>query len=111
NFDEEPSAQALHPDWVERATFSYSVREDEDDPSWEIYDPIRPLGSRKSAKDDVIGMVHVEVTTRSLARLLGAFWKLTLAGALASVVLLIMTLSYFLRRTVTQERRLKRAEH
>ncbi len=112
NFDEEPSAQALHPDWVERATFSYSVGEDEDDPSWEIYVPIRPLGARKNEKnkDDVLGMVHVEVTTRSLARLLGAFWKLTLAGALASVVLLIMTLSYFLRRTVGQERRLKRAE-
>jgi len=114
NFDEEPSAQALHPDWVERATFSYSVGEDEDDPSWEIYVPIRPLGARKNDKDkdkdDVLGMVHVEVTTRSLARLLGAFWKLTLAGALASVVLLIMTLSYFLRRTVGQERRLKRAE-
>jgi signal transduction histidine kinase len=111
NYDEEPSAQALHPEWVDRPTFSYSPGENEDDPYWDIYVPIRPVGATKNKADDVLGMVHVEVTTRSLTRLLGGFWKLTLAGALASVVLLIITLSYFLRRTMGQERRLKRAEH
>jgi len=71
---------------------------------WEIWAPI--MGRKKNA----IGVVRIEVSLQNAASLVGAMRKVMLLGGLASIVLLILALSYFLRKTIANDRLLREAE-
>ena len=58
----------------------------------------------------MLGAVHLLLSTRTIAHLTQAFWKITGAAAVVSVVILILVLSVFLRKTVANERKLRAAE-
>jgi len=87
-FDEIPTAEIRH----------------EDDRSyWEVVYPI---------KDErrVIGYLHAEVSLQLANQIVGLFSKIALGASLLSLALLIGLLSYYLRRMIENERRLRIAE-
>jgi signal transduction histidine kinase len=77
---------------------------------WKIQVPIRITYKSKKMPPKVIGMVHVLVSMRSIERILGTVWRVTGGAAAINVVILIFALNYFLRKTIRNERLLKKAE-
>jgi len=83
----------------------------EDDSShWRIIYPIRIGTAGKKTAVKTIGMIHLLVSTRSVERILSTLWRVTAAGGVVSMVILIVALTHFLRRTVENERLLRKAE-
>jgi signal transduction histidine kinase len=54
--------------------------------------------------------VHVVISTQTVSRLLGTFWQITGSAAIVSIVITIFMLNFFLRKTISNERLLRRAE-
>jgi signal transduction histidine kinase len=77
---------------------------------WNIEVPIRQGGHPTHAPLKVLGMVRVQISTNMVTRVLGTLWKITGIAAGVSVVILIFSLNYFLRKTIANERLLRRAE-
>ncbi len=95
---------------VEKATADFG-HDEEGVGSWDIRVPIQKEQfhpSKTPAK--VLGVVHLVITTRTVNRLLEAYWKITSMAAAFSVVILILVLNFFLRKTVLNERLLRKAE-
>lgn len=77
---------------------------DDDSGYWEVWSPI------KNRRGQLLGAVRMEISLRSAAGLSRAVWKVTaLAGAI-SLLLLLASLSYFLRKTIQNDRKLRLAE-
>jgi signal transduction histidine kinase len=70
---------------------------------WEIWAPV--IRGKKS-----LGVVRVEVSLQNEAGLERAVQKIMLLAGLANIVLLLAALSYFLRKTITNDRLLRAAE-
>lgn len=105
NIEEDPNSPQLVPVIPERV--ASALHEDESGARyWEVQVPILTGGRQGKT----IGMVNLAITTRSINRLVDAFWKITAVGAMASVVILIVTLNFFLKKTIANERRLRAAE-
>lgn len=88
------------------------TRQGEDDEgitTWEIQVPIRRPSVGKTTPK-LHGIVRVVATTKTVHRLLEAFWRITGAAAIVSVIILVLVLSFFLRKTFLNERLLRRAE-
>lgn len=96
--------------FVEKPTAEFR-RDEEGVGLWDVKVPIRREGANVKSLGKVIGMVHVVVSTKTVNRLLATFSKITGLAALVSVVILILVLSFFLRKTVSNERRLRQAEN
>ena len=71
---------------------------------WEIWAPIK-------GKKNVHGLVRCEISLQSAFSLVKAVWKVMGLAAIANIVLLIIVLSYFLRKTITNDRKLRVAEY
>lgn len=110
NVEEDPAAASLGPSLVEKVTYEFK-RDEEGMSFWHIKVPIRQGGQSARVPGRVVGMVHVLVSTKSVARLMDTFWKITAVAAAISVVVLILVLSYFLRKAVSNERLLRLAEN
>lgn len=82
---------------------------DEDFRYWKIVVPIFSSAAKRSNK--MIGMVQVWVSTRTVARVLDRIWQITGVGAILSIVTLVVVLSYFLRKTLSNEKLLRKTEH
>lgn len=78
---------------------------------WRILVPIRQKPISRKAPSKVLGVVHLLVSNRSVDRALDTLWWVTGVGAAVSVVTLIFTLNYFLRKTIANEKRLRQAEN
>jgi len=72
---------------------------------WEIIFPIRDKSHRRP-----IGFIHAEVSLQLVGQIVGTFSQIAFLGALISTGLLIGLLSYYLRRMIENERRLRKAE-
>jgi signal transduction histidine kinase len=70
---------------------------------WEIWSPV--ISHKKT-----IGVVRVEVSLQNAAGLERAVQKIMILAGLANFVLLLAALSYFLRKTITNDRLLRAAE-
>ncbi|MEW6056134.1 MAG: ATP-binding protein [Bdellovibrionota bacterium] len=79
------------------------LKEDSDRRFWAIFYPIK---ERKK----VLGYVHAEVSLQLVDQVVGIFSKLAFLGAFLAIALLIGLLSYYLRRMIENERKLRRAE-
>jgi len=77
---------------------------------WDIRVPIQKQVTSGKAPPKVLGMVHLVMTTRTVRRLLEAYWKITSVAAAFSVVILIVVLNFFLRKAIMNERLLRQAE-
>lgn len=72
-------------------------------PIWEIASPIE-------SKTKVLGSVHVLVSNRLVKRIAKTLWYITVVGACFSVIVLLVALSYFLRRAIESDQKLIEAE-
>jgi signal transduction histidine kinase len=110
NIEEEPGALVI-PSLTTLEAVSSEYRIDETGVGyWEIHVPIEqrardPRGARK-----VLGVVHVVVSMKLVNAILGTIWKTTATAAAFTVVMLLLALSYFLRKTIANDRRLRQAE-
>jgi signal transduction histidine kinase len=109
NVEEEVGSVPVPQEVVDKIT-SERLHDDERSPIWDIRVPIRLGGSSARSVQRSIGIVHVLVSLKGVNRLVGAFWKITFMAAGVSMVVLMVVLSFFLRKTVANERKLRRAE-
>ncbi len=77
---------------------------------WDIFVPIEHQGRDIRGPKRLLGMVHVVVSTSLVARLTDTLWGTQATAAGLSVVILFGVLSYFLRKTITNDRLLRVAE-
>jgi signal transduction histidine kinase len=78
---------------------------------WEVRVPIRQTSPKPKTPTKLLGLVRVMITNRSVARVLETFWRITATAAAFSVVILIVALNYFLRKTISDEKLLRLAEN
>ncbi len=106
NFEEEagPIPESY---WVDSTTTSYQ-RDANGLGQWGILVPIRPKDPHSSKK--ILGVIHLIVSTQVVEGIAGALWKTTASAALLSVVLLFLLLGYFLRKTIANDRKLRKVE-
>lgn len=110
NIDEEPAAEPLPATAiVDRVT---TLREEGESGAgfWDIRVPIEQAARDPKAPKRVLGSVHVVVSLHVIERVLGTLWKSTVIAAFLSVVALFVVLSYLLRKTIANDRRLREAE-
>jgi signal transduction histidine kinase len=77
---------------------------------WEVNVPIEHRSRDLRVPKRILGMVHVVASTQLIGKIGSALWKTTAMAAAFSVVSLILILSYFLRKTIENDRRLIQAE-
>ena len=77
---------------------------------WEINVPIFQKHKDPKAPKKLLGIVRVLVSLNLVGKMISSLWQTTATAAAVSVVLLIFALSYFLRKTIANDRLLKRAE-
>ncbi len=106
---EEDSLAIVEAPLVE-ATESEFRADGDDSPTWEIRVPILSPAKDKRSSRRILGMVHCEVSLKSVSRLMAAMSRIIVVGAASSVLILVLLLSYFLRKTVSNERLLRIAE-
>lgn len=108
--EDDPSIAPPTVTWTDQPISEF-VDTDEGVPNWKIIVPIKQAAKSKKTPPKVLGVVHLLVSTRSVDRVLGTFWKVTGLAAAVNVVLLIFILNYFLRKTIINEKLLRQAEN
>ncbi len=109
NYEDEPGPSAATFALVEAITTE--IKTDANDvESWEISVPIEQKTRDPRVPKRLLGTVHVVVSMRFIATILSTLWKITASAAGFSVFTLIFALSFFLRRTLENERKLREAE-
>ena len=112
----QPGAPALHfiassvedeegtgPEITElKETIEASVEKEDGIPVWNIYFPVKQGGE--------FANIHVLASLKFANSIKGLFLRINLLGALASTVLLILILNFFLRRAIDNEKQLKVAQ-
>lgn len=77
---------------------------------WEISVPItQKSGSSKSGPIKLLGNVRLQISLQLVGEILAGFQRFSLAAGLMSVLTLFALLSFFLRRTIQNDRLLRRA--
>lgn len=102
NFEEDPDLPDAAVEMTDSITTSLLANGDGDD-MWDIRVPIY-------ASERLIGTVRVVISLKILSAFGDKLWQVTLAAAFVSIVLLVSLLTYFLRRTISTDRKLKQAE-
>jgi signal transduction histidine kinase len=77
---------------------------------WDIFVPIEHRNRDPRGPKRLLGTVHVVVSTKLVGRIVSTLWKTTATAAGFSVVSLLLVLSYFLRKTIANDRLLRQAE-
>lgn len=109
NIEDDPSSPPQNLSWVETVTSDYHLDE-RGSGLWEIYVPIEHRSRDPRGPKRIVGNVHVVVSTQLVGRIVTALWKTTATAAGFSVVSLILVLSYFLRKTIENDRLLRQVE-
>lgn len=110
NIEEEPEmVDPLLPSLVDSIKSEYKIDE-QGVGMWEIFLPIAQFGREIRGSKKILGNVHVVVSTRVVHHIVNALWKVTVTAAATSVVILILVLGYFLRKTIENDRLLRQAE-
>ncbi|MBI3542417.1 MAG: hypothetical protein HY075_03970 [Deltaproteobacteria bacterium] len=81
------------------------LRRSENRGYWEVIYPIKDKTHRRPT-----GYIHAEVSLQLVHQVVGIFSRVALMGALLAIGLLIGLLSYYLRRMIGNERKLRKAE-
>jgi len=108
--EDDPNVAPPSVTWTDQAVSEY-VSSEEGVPNWKIIIPIKQATKSKKTPAKILGVVHLLVSTRSVDRVLGTFWKVTGLAAAVNVVLLIFILNYFLKKTIVNEKLLRQAEN
>ncbi len=101
----------IAPPLVDDVTTEFKKDEDTGVSYWEIHVPIKQwsLRDRRPPKRS-LGTVRVEVSTKLVHHLMGAMWKMRAMAAASSVLILVLVLTFFLRKTIKNDRLLRKAE-
>jgi signal transduction histidine kinase len=79
-------------------------------PYWEVAVPIEQKARDPRGPRRLLGSVQLHVSLGVVQRVLSAVWRTTVSAAIFSVVMLLLGLSYFLRKTINNDRKLRQAE-
>lgn len=109
NYEEDALASPPSQGIVDAIT-SQITSDDDGIESWEIRVPIEQKFRDPKQPKILYGNIHVVVSMKALAIILETLWQITATAAAFSVVMLILALSYFLRKTLATDRKLRRAE-
>jgi signal transduction histidine kinase len=110
NIEEDPGTPPPTVPLVDSISSDFHKDEDTGVGEWEVLVPIEQHGRDAHAAKKTVGVVRIVVSTKLVGRIVATLWRTTAAAAGASVVILILVLTYFLRRTIGNERLLRRAE-
>lgn len=92
-------------------TVTSDLKEDESGVHvWEISVPIEAKSRDPRGPRRLLGNVHVVVSLKLVEQIVDTLWRTTASAAGASVVTLLLVLSYFLRKTIANDRLLRQAE-
>ena len=109
NVEDEPGTVPPVVSLVEAVTSEYHA--EEDGPSyWEIQVPIEQRSRDLKLPRKQLGAIRLLISTQGVENLSQTLWKTTAGAAGFSVVCLILGLSFFLRKTIENDRLLRRAE-
>src|SRR6185295_3930377 len=81
--------------------------------AWDVLVPIEQRNRQVRppyAPNRVIGVVHVVIAVQFVHTITATLWKTTATAASFSVVALLLLLSYFLRKAIANDRRLRQTE-
>lgn len=109
NIEEDPGTPPPAFNLAESVTSEYK-NDDSGGPVWEISVPIEHRARDPRGPRRLVGTVHLVISMRLVGSLLGTLWKTTATAAAFSVVALLLVLSYFLRKTIANDRKLREAE-
>ncbi len=98
---EEPDG-AVPPDAYWKEQVDARVVEEDETPVWEIVFPLKG-GSERA-------VIHLLISLGFVSTIQNTFLRINLIGALLSTVLLILVLSYLLKRAIENERQLREAQ-
>ncbi|OFZ78297.1 MAG: hypothetical protein A2583_02495 [Bdellovibrionales bacterium RIFOXYD1_FULL_53_11] len=109
NIEEDPAAP---PQYVPQVDSTMAVLKTDESGMgfWDVTVPIDQRGRDPKAPRKIYGNVHVAVSLKFVKHAAATVWKITASAAALSVVLLIVLLSFFLRKTIANDRLLRRAE-
>ncbi len=107
--EDDPNAPPAPPILVDTVTSEHKTDEN-GSAYWDISVPIElksrdPRGPRR-----VVGNIRTLVSLQLVAKLIDTLWRTTVTAALFSVVTLVFALNYFLRKTISNDRKLRQAE-
>jgi signal transduction histidine kinase len=109
NIEDDPNTPPQAFSLVESVTSEFKPDE-AGNGAWDIYVPIEHRSRDPRGPKRLLGMVHVVVSTQLIGSIASTLWKTTATAATFSVVSLIVVLSYFLRKTIANDRLLRLAE-
>lgn len=86
------------------------IQDETGNPYWKIEFPLIPSSTKAGSVRAPVGWIRAWASLQLVTNVLDTFWKTTAAAAAFSVVALIAVLSFFLRRTIENDRKLLRVE-
>ena len=109
NVDED-SVEPTGPIFLVEGVSSEFKRDEKGTGAWEISVPIEHHSRDFRIPKKLLGNVRIVVSTQLVGQIVGTLWKTKAIAAGLSVIALLLTLSYFLRKTIANDRLLRRAE-
>jgi signal transduction histidine kinase len=112
NIEEDP----LNPQPAPPMVDSVVTERRKNDTGIDVWDVLLPIEQRTRdvrpprAPNRVIGVVHVVISVQFVQQIGATLWKTTATAASFSIVALLLLLSYFLRKAIANDRRLRQAE-
>lgn len=109
NIEDEPGTPAPVTALVDSVTSE--LKDEANSNVWDIYVPIEhhsrdPRGPRR-----LLGNIHVVISTKLIGKIGNTLWKTSASAAAISVICLILALRYFLKKTIANDRLLRKAEY
>lgn len=77
---------------------------------WEIQVPIEIKGRDPKGQKRILGVVFLVTSLKWIDKIVSTLWKITATAGTLSVIVLIIVLSFFLRRAIINDRLLKIAQ-
>ena len=110
NIEDEPDVVQVVPPLVDSVSSRYMTDTEAGTNYWDILVPIEQKSREAHGVHKILGVVHIEMSTKLVGQIVSAIWKTTVSAAAFSVVTLIVVLGYFLKKTVANDRKLRQAE-
>jgi signal transduction histidine kinase len=109
NVEDEPGSVTPPLPLVENITSDYKVDENSE-AYWEVSVPIELKSRDARGPRRLIGVVRAQVSLKMVENFVATLWRTTVTVAMFIVVTLIFALTYFLRKTINNDRKLRIVE-
>lgn len=109
NIEDQPDRIIADVPVVEKVT-SKKTLDENNIAIWEITVPIIVRKAHTKIRMTQ-GMVHLEISTKTTNDVLGIIWKVNAVGTAISIIIFILLVSFFLRKTIANDRALQLMEN